>query len=1472
MIASRCLQTCPKLCLMILSIVLVIGLEDARCYAVDVTFAVTSDTDDADEVSGGTVHVTDGSSFFTGHVGFRFQNVSIPAGASITSATLEVYSSSGGTTSFSVDLTAQDADNPATFTTASGSISSRPRTSNQTLWSTGSVTYSVGQSLVSPNFASSIQEVIDRAGWSENNALVVVLTPNSGNKQIFKRSGSTTYPPKLHVTYFNPGESAGNLLFVQSNSGSYTTQEQARVAQFENWGYVVTPIHASDSQAAYDSALATADVAYVSEETDSNQVSYKLRDTTVGVLFEAYDLTDEFGLSTGSLIPAITNTLTIVDNTHEITSPFSNGALTFTNTVTTVGSLSGTLAPDLRVLATWSSSTALSAIESGGTLANSYNGSNVAAGRRVVLPVSYIFDWNDLTADGRTIVQSALKWLAKKGDGFVAHWKLDETSGTIAVDSSSYGNDGTVNGTVDWKAAIYGNGHGFDYSDGEDYIEIPNSSSLENVQEGNYTLAAWFKPSDYPPGADPSNDSKYGILIKQGQHLGLMYKMDGTFEAAHYVSGANYEGVTSSVSYQPGQYYHVAIVVDKGAGTVKLYVNGELAGMHSFTPNSSAHEYGAKRWRIGVAKPSTSNEGYAANGVIDDVRIYNKALSDQEVAELYGFLGHWKLDENSGAVATDSTAVDNDGTYSGGAAPGVSGPYPGAGANAAEFDGGSGDKITLPSMEYDLSYGVTMAVWYNKDSLTGSHSEFISLSNGSLADDVWFGLDHTNGLEIFLSDPVDGASSRSVNEGVSPAAGSWQHGVATIDSAGNAIIYRNGVAVASGFVGIPTNVARAQNAIGGSAFGYGNDGRLFDARFYNRVLSPAEVAELYGLIGHWTFDEGSGTTIADSSGIGNDASFNTGTPVWVDGIYGKALEFDGTNDAITNTAVDPAKAGAVSVWIRSDGPPASRQRPWGLGADFEMWQDPDGLVSMDVSTDGYQGGFITTTPLHTAGRWYHIVAQYDADDNSYEIYLNGELHKSGISTWAIVEQTANQLSFGTRTGSTQRFSGALDDFRVYNRQLSAIEVADLYGLVGHWKMDEGFGTTLVDNTAYGNDATINGATWTSDCVGNIGLEFDGAGDTATTNSAFDPPPTGTVAFWLRSAGNPGSRSRPFGVGGDWEMRQEPDGTLSFDLGGEGPDVGAGGDAFVTNEGLSFENRWYHVVAQFDASDDSFAIYINGALVHSGVNGNNMVEQVANILSFGTRTGNTQYWEGALRDFRVYKRWIADSEISELSGLVAYWKLDELSGSIATDSSLNGYDGTLSGSPTWTTAGQIDGALDFETADGTDRIDVEAFDVSGSELSLAAWVRPENSVNDGRIIMKSDGNSANDQYWGLSVSDFLEPEFRLQAGGTWNKISALGTVSPGKWYHLVGTYDGTTMRLYVNGNEVASEVHPTGGDLDQDSGATVTIGDSSVSGRPFDGRIDDVQIMSRVMCPEEARGLYKGGRPAGIRILKWVEVR
>jgi hypothetical protein len=220
--------------------------------------------------------------------------------------------------------------------------------------------------------------------------------------------------------------------------------------------------------------------------------------------------------------------------------------------------------------------------------------------------------------------------------GLVGYWKLNEASGLTAADSSGQGYNGAVTGTVNWTTGKTGNGFQFDYTNGNDYIALPSNPALDNVQEGDYTLAAWFKPLSTPPGTGNANNANYAILLKAGFHCGLSYSHAQQFEFGHYLTGNVWHGTgTWSNTYPPGSWHHVVAVVNRTSGAINLYLDNVLKGTDSFTPNTVAREYGAQPWYIGIADPSYSTWGWAAHGIADDVRIYNRALCPAEVQDVY---------------------------------------------------------------------------------------------------------------------------------------------------------------------------------------------------------------------------------------------------------------------------------------------------------------------------------------------------------------------------------------------------------------------------------------------------------------------------------------------------------------------------------------------------------------------------------------------------------------------------------------------------------------------------------------------------------------------------------------------------------------------------------------------------------------------------------------------------------------------
>jgi hypothetical protein len=470
-------------------------------------------------------------------------------------------------------------------------------------------------------------------------------------------------------------------------------------------------------------------------------------------------------------------------------------------------------------------------------------------------------------------------------------------------------------------------------------------------------------------------------------------------------------------------------------------------------------------------------------------------------------------------------------------------------------------------------------------------------------------------------------------------AGQWYHVAATWD--GSIVkIFVNGQpdntpTVRTGTVGTDARPLYIGGRPGADNF----DGMIYDVRFLNRACSESEIAKLYGVSGHWKFDEGIGILAADSSGQGHNATLS-GTAGWtIDCAGHNALLTDGSGGiAQTVTAFLPPAAGTISFWMQSSGDPSAASRIFGLSTNWEVRHQADGTLAFDINGDA-NGVAVTTLPLNEVGRWYHVAVSFDSTTDAYEIYVDGKLDHTGTN--AMTQQAAAILSFGTRTGSTNYWQGALRDFRIYGRILCPPEIAEVHGLVGHWTLDETTGVAAVDASLAGNNATYqNSPTLGINAPVDYGVQFNGA-TYAITNQTFNPPSTGTIAYWMRRASAPAGRERFFGVNGNWEVWQDPDGLIRFDLGGDGF---VGGFQSVTS--LVAPNKWYHVAATFDAAADTFAIYVDGVLDFSGSMA--LSKQPAGQLSIAARTGlAVERFQGALDDLRIYNCVLCPTEIQRL---------------------------------------------------------------------------------------------------------------------------------------------------------------------------------------------------------------------------------
>jgi hypothetical protein len=220
--------------------------------------------------------------------------------------------------------------------------------------------------------------------------------------------------------------------------------------------------------------------------------------------------------------------------------------------------------------------------------------------------------------------------------GLIGHWTFDDGNGEQTADSSISNAHGKLVNLDAGKAWVAGKTGGALEFDGENgFVEIAPAPALKNVQDGSYTLAGWFKPANTPPGTGNAYNAAYAVIAKKGYHEGITYNAEGKFVFSHWLTGDQGAGTVSAATFQPGQFYHVVAVVDKAKGESRIYVNGKLEGSGSFNAQVPARAFGEETWRIGTANSNT-HKGYAwpAKGVIDDVRIYNRALSEEEVGSL----------------------------------------------------------------------------------------------------------------------------------------------------------------------------------------------------------------------------------------------------------------------------------------------------------------------------------------------------------------------------------------------------------------------------------------------------------------------------------------------------------------------------------------------------------------------------------------------------------------------------------------------------------------------------------------------------------------------------------------------------------------------------------------------------------------------------------------------------------------------
>jgi len=549
-----------------------------------------------------------------------------------------------------------------------------------------------------------------------------------------------------------------------------------------------------------------------------------------------------------------------------------------------------------------------------------------------------------------------------------------------------------------------------------------------------------------------------------------------------------------------------------------------------------------------------------------------------------GLVGYWTFDgaETVWTSTTAGTTLDKSGQNNTGTLTSMNqatSPVAGKIGQGLYFDG-SNDYVNIGSVANDVSGDISIVVWvkannnhtaaaFRKGTILAHHS-----STGANKGVIFFIGDAGNvgnDNELLVFDGTTGSYEITTNTVVGD--NKW-HYIVYVLSGTTGTIYVDGVSKGTH----TANWTYASNDKWSVGQEWDDaitsdflDGIIDDVRIYNRALLPAEIATLYtmgtatvststttlntnGLVGYWTFDgskvpwtSSTAATATDSSGQNNTGTLtnmNQSTAPVI-GKIGQGLNFDGSNDYVASGGVFSSlgtsnQPYSLAGWVMVRSGAAA-------GNIIHISSDSGGTgwcVSFvtyngtKLLANSWNGGGVTATGATTLtqGIWYHFVNTWDAS-NGLRIYLNGVLDGSTAQATFSASGSSDYVFAGrgvaSCSGTTGNyFNGRIDDVRIYNRALSAGEVADLYtmgtttvnastnalntnGLVGEWS----FAATTLDTSGQNNTGTLtNMSQSTSPTPGKIGqaLLFDGVDDYVTTGNAGDIK---TLSYWVNTNTN-----------------------------------------------------------------------------------------------------------------------------------------------------------------------------------------------------------------------------------------------------------------------------------------------------------------------------------------------------------------
>lgn len=216
--------------------------------------------------------------------------------------------------------------------------------------------------------------------------------------------------------------------------------------------------------------------------------------------------------------------------------------------------------------------------------------------------------------------------------GLVGHWKLDDIGNSIAHDYSFNGNNGSINtGEGNYVDGPVGSAWEKDDLTINSAIVVPNSPEIDFDNNDSFSVATWIRVD-----ALLDTNSTHTAVRNSAFYKGNNTNSYGiALQAGNIRAGVRYGSTSRSVQYNinMGSTHHAVLTVDQSSELISLYVNGQLVGTESY--DSSQDFSNSDSWRSLSHHGISGNSGSAIRGMVDDIRLYNRSLTQEDVNHLY---------------------------------------------------------------------------------------------------------------------------------------------------------------------------------------------------------------------------------------------------------------------------------------------------------------------------------------------------------------------------------------------------------------------------------------------------------------------------------------------------------------------------------------------------------------------------------------------------------------------------------------------------------------------------------------------------------------------------------------------------------------------------------------------------------------------------------------------------------------------